>query len=1393
MKRRQLQITLCLSLSLLAVFAALLLTGCRSKTSDGSETKKPKKKPLRFSTQPVVARPRFKYANSISRFEQTNKVLEQQLDQIANFARQVIASEKYPEIPKIFAKEFETSFLERDSLRSKFLGDRIRIAEWTLTDKTESHYEIIALRRLFRTLLEPWRDSQDFRFELSIEKVEHRANYLDAEVKVDIAGIINAQSVGATGANVEIGRSATGVWKVTWEGDEKQQRLFIKKINMLAHQEVINYIDRGTLFQDVTRSALRNDNASIQKLAIGLDEWAQVIPEIDVLGQNGIAIGDVNDDGLDDIYICQPHSIPNMLLIQNPDGTVEDKAAQAGVDLLDHSSAALIVDIDNDRRQDLVIATDTRLVLMSNSPQTRFNLEHRLRIGNGTESLSAGDYDQDGDLDLLLCKYRPGGKFEDIFPQPKSKMNSIVGGRNVLLRNDEAWKFTDATIESGLGSSNQHYTRSATWLDYDLDGDLDLFFANEFNQDFLFQNRSGWFQEVGKAEFGRNLSNSSTASVGDFDGNGCPDLFVATSSSPTARRIIQNYVNIGGKELKDAQGYIASNRIHSFSKGETKPTASMDLGHTSLLSGSSISSTVADFNNDGMEDIAVTNGLLTRDRKGVAESVFYENLFGKHGDVLNSQDETFETQHEVSELCREGESFGADQRNRLFISVGRNQFADYSNSSGFDYLDDARGVAHTDWDGDGDVDLVVSNRTAPRLRILQNQFKGLNRFIKIRLVGRESNRDAIGARVEIKLKDRPSHLIKTVTAGSGRMAQSSKTLHFGIAKDAKIEQVIVYWPNGRRQSFEGISAANTYRIVEGKSEAAEYSNDRFRIALDPEAIDMADNGPEKKRIEFFPTTRLPVLQYRSFGDPRKQKWYQIEQRTGRPLFFVICSNDADNEKLLREWSVREPNFEKLDTDVLFVFTGNNVDADAHVKKSLKQIDDVKFELPWGVFSESSNLKLAMLYGQWFFDQSLTSVPVGFLMDTQGNIHYAYKGQENLNWENIEEDLQRISKSQFRLNVAENGESGIWIDNRRPSKFDRLKKRFEEIGYSRDASVYENQFYQQLSFNYMNLGVDLASRGNLTSALTAAEKARELNPDSVEVLVELAEISTLYALKTEDPQMRTRVLTSAGEVLDEALELEPNNLDAILSRAEVFRLSNDIENALRLLKKYLKIDPNCWRVHAIVGRLFFHKREHFEAAQYLITAIDNRPTLPYVAGDLGYLYLLNGQYNDAAEFLDLAIRLQPSDANLKRHLAEAEFWKGNFEKAGELFEESVGLQPNRPRTRKVLAWLKGCSPFESFRDPEEGLKIIAPFVAPGTEVSPSSMEIQAACLAEQGDFEEALRVQKGALEAIEYRKTLEKYTPNQLTALKKRIELYKKARPYRINDTSEAPLNPPGRQ
>ncbi len=1346
---------------------------------------------LQFSAQPVSPNQQAVWTSQPeSELELAMLKFRKDLQQLAEFANEVRTGENYPEIPQLFAAQFETTFIERNRLQKEFLDERIRIASWELSNQTPTYYETIALRRLFRTLLDPWRTATAFRIEFQLHSLEDRPNFYDAEIMVNISGNVNAQTIAATGASQEIGRSATGVWQIIWEKNADGTEPKIKQVDMLSHEEIINYIDQGVMFQDCTKSVLRNDQPLMDVLSYGLDQWAERIPGLDIIGDNGLSIGDVNNDALDDLYVCQPHGIGNQLLIQNPDGTADNKAAAAGVDFRDNSLAALIVDIDNDGRQDLVIATDEALVLMSSDGKGSFQLEHELKIGRGTQSLSAADFDQDGDLDLLLIKFRPVAEFDDIFAQPKNEMmNALNGGRNILLRNDEAWEFKDVTSDVGLAVNNQHYTRAAMWLDYDADGDQDLYFANYFNQDSLFENRNGWFREVAKKMLPGIVANNSSVSAGDFNRDGKSDFFVAADAGFTARRIAKQYIEGGGQKLKEAEGYSGQNQVLYFSDDE-ESLSNFEFQPPVFSSESSYGSVVADFNNDSWEDIAVTNGWLTRRDDRRAESFFYRHLLDSGDDENVATANPFQAQHEVSDLCRAGDSFNGFQRNRCFLSLGSLSFSNYSNSSGFDFDDDGRAVGSTDWDGDGNVDLVVTNRTAPRLRILHNRYRGTNGFLKLGLVGTKSNRDAIGSRVEVHLVGEKTPLVKMLTAGSGRGAQSSKEMHFGLGDSIGIEKVIIHWPDGSAQTFTELQSGKNYRIVEGENEAAERTNDRYRIAIDAGAIQPAMGTPDTDRIRFFPTTRLPILQYRSFGNPQKLKWYQIENVGRRPLFCIFCSIETDNTDLLRDWNSRGPDFTRLNADLLAVFHGNESDNDAHVKKSLLQVENADFKFPWGDLSEASNDKLSQLLGQWFFRQALPEEPFAILLDGDGNIHYAYDNGE-LSWETVAPDLENIANRNFALDQVTASAEENWLHRSRIPRFDRLQQRFTEIGYDRDAKVYADLAVRQDSQNFLNRAIDLASSGNLAEALTAAERSLELNPNSVEALIELAEISRQYSL-TADQQARTRMLRTAGQLLDDALVLEPNNIDAILARAEIFRLQKDIENAIDLLIKYLQIDPECWRVHATVGRLFFHKRQDVEAARYLITAIENRPTLPYVAGDLGYLYLLNKEYGDAAEFLKLAIRLQPSDSDLKRHLAEAEFWQGNFESAGQLLEQTVTSQPTLPHPKKLLAWLKGCSPFASFRDGQAGLALIGPFVDPNIEPSPVVLEIQAVCYAENGNFGKAMESQQQALDLIENGRSLEKYSPNQLAALKDRLELFKRRKSYTMNDTRDVPINPPRR-
>ena len=208
---------------------------------------------------------------------------------------------------------------------------------------------------------------------------------------------------------------------------------------------------------------------------------------------------------------------------------------------------------------------------------------------------------------------------------------------------------------------------------------------------------------------------------------------------------------------------------------------------------------------------------------------------------------------------------------------------------------------------------------------------------------------------------------------------------------------------------------------------------------------------------------------------------------------------------------------------------------------------------------------------------------------------------------------------------------------------------------------------------------------------------------------------------------------------------------------------------------------------------FFQRKYPEAAKFLATAFQNRPTLPYVAGDLGFLYLCAGEYEDAEKFLKLANRLQPSDKNVRRLLAEAEFMVGKFDEAVRLFEQATKDDPNRRRSKNVLAWALATSPFEKSRDGEKALAIIDPMFQLIGEESPSTLEIYAACYAEVGDFKKALEYQEKAVLLIDDRSSSESYSAGQEKGMRARAELYRRHRPYRMADLDQIPIAPPGQK
>ena len=173
-------------------------------------------------------------------------------------------------------------------------------------------------------------------------------------------------------------------------------------------------------------------------------------------------------------------------------------------------------------------------------------------------------------------------------------------------------------------------------------------------------------------------------------------------------------------------------------------------------------------------------------------------------------------------LIRAGKPFSGGERNCAFLNLGKTdtRFANISSASGLDFADDGRGLAYADWDGDGDLDLWLTNRNGPRVRFIRNNTPtGPNAsWLALTLQGSTSNRDAIGARVEVHLKGEKTPRIRTVTAGHGHLSQSSKTIHFGLGgNDPEIDHLTVRWPGGQTEKFPTVNANSRYHLLQDLS------------------------------------------------------------------------------------------------------------------------------------------------------------------------------------------------------------------------------------------------------------------------------------------------------------------------------------------------------------------------------------------------------------------------------------------------------------------------------------------------------------------------------------------------------------------------------------------------
>jgi hypothetical protein len=496
----------------------------------------------------------------------------------------------------------------------------------------------------------------------------------------------------------------------------------------------------------------------------------------------GVALLDYDGDGWLDIYLVNGAAIPslqkespaywNRLYHNNHDGTFTDVTERTGLAGAGYGMGVAVGDYDNDGRPDIFLASVTANQLFHNNGDGTFT-DVTAKAGlagaelNGKKMWSVGggwfDYNNDGKLDLFVVNYCVWEVNKDPYCHVKSGVRGYCHPKlyaslhNSLYRNNGDGTFTDVSTETGI-SSRMGKGMSVSFADYDSDGFLDAFVANDTTPGFLFHNLGGKnFEEVG-TQAGVAYAPDGVALSGmgsdfkDVNNNGRPDIWYTAVEHETFPLLI-NQGNGEFDDLTHASGLEATKEMSGWGNG------------------------IFDFDNDGWKD-----------------------LFVARANVLDN----------ISELGNRK----YPEPNSLFRNLGNGKFAEAGPSAGPDFQEEAahRGVAFGDLFNDGRIDAVVTVLGGP-VEILRNVSETGNHWILLRLVGTKSNRMGIGAQIHITAEDGGSQW-NEVTTAVGYTASSDSRVHFGLGKNRLIKDMEIRWPSGIKQVLHEVAADQILTVEE---------------------------------------------------------------------------------------------------------------------------------------------------------------------------------------------------------------------------------------------------------------------------------------------------------------------------------------------------------------------------------------------------------------------------------------------------------------------------------------------------------------------------------------------------------------------------------------------------
>jgi hypothetical protein len=560
----------------------------------------------------------------------------------------------------------------------------------------------------------------------------------------------------------------------------------------------------------------------------------------------GVAVGDINGDGLQDLYFTG-NMVPNRLYLnKGKNGSAalhfEDITTQAGVAgrEMTWKTGVSMADVNGDGLLDIYVCysgnmpNEARIneLFINQGPDengTPIFKEQAAVYGLADAGYSTHatffDFDRDGDLDMFLLNHNPylfknmdDVSIGEILKRPESNM------RVKLYRNDKVADgnpaFTDISEKAGFPASAFTYALGAGIADINGDGWPDIYLSNDYSApDYLFiNNKNGTFTNRLQSSIGHTSIYSMGNDVADINNDGLPDIFVLDMLPESNRRqkLLFGPDNYEHFDMFVRVGFhyqYMRNMLHlNTGVDENGAPVFSEIGQLAGISNTdwSWAPLFADYDNDGWKDLFVSNGFL-KDFTNM-DFIKFSNMYYQQNAGGSITPENIRTL--LSKMP------SSNVNNYIYRNEGGQSFSNQGQAWGMDVPSNSNGAVYADLDGDGDLDLVVNNINKPAF-IYENRAseQRSNHYLQLKLQGSGANTAGIGAKVMVWAKGKQQH--QEQMPNRGYQSSVSPLLHFGLGTEASVDSLRIIWPTGKTQLLQSV-ATNQQLVVEEKNATASY-------------------------------------------------------------------------------------------------------------------------------------------------------------------------------------------------------------------------------------------------------------------------------------------------------------------------------------------------------------------------------------------------------------------------------------------------------------------------------------------------------------------------------------------------------------------------------------------